>query len=110
MPNNGSENKTIMLKDTNDWEFIRIAHLSQCMSCQDDPLEQVSTGESTTTPSSAGAWTGPSPPAGTMWAGVFAASPEDQQGGHATFTHFEVRHGSHFEHNADGNQDSSDGN
>ena len=77
-----------------DWEFIRIAHLSRCMECQNDPLADRSS------------WTGATPPAGTMWVGVFAACPEDQEGGHATFGKFNIRHGSHFEHNADGNQDS----
>jgi len=76
-----------------DWEFIRIAHLSPCMMCKKDPLAQCKS------------WTGPAPASGKIWAGVFAASPEDQQGGFATFSSFEIKHGSHFEHNADGNQE-----
>ena len=41
----------------------------------------------------------------TFGASVFACCPEDQQGGHAVFTHFEIIRGSHMEHNADGNDE-----
>lgn len=85
------------MPQANEWQFIRIAHLSRCMGCQDGPF--ASLGED-------GTLIDASPAADGVWAGVFAASPEDQQGGHARFTKFEILPGSHFEHNANGNEDS----
>mmetsp|Transcript_29540 Transcript_29540/g.48740 ORF Transcript_29540/g.48740 Transcript_29540/m.48740 type:complete len:277 (-) Transcript_29540:32-862(-) len=56
-----------------DWEFIRIAHLTMPLS------------------------------SATFGIGVFACCPEDQRGGFAVFTEFEIRNGSQIEHNADRN-------
>ncbi|CAB9496521.1 Protein of unknown function (DUF1349) [Seminavis robusta] len=76
-----------------EWQFIRIAHLAKSSGGFSSFAKQDPTLED-------GA-----PTDGTLWAGVFAASPEDQQGGYVTFTSFTIQVGSHFEHNADGNQD-----
>jgi len=80
-----------------NWEFIRIAHLSPKMCCKEDPLASHSTVTN--------AWEGPAAEEGKMWAGVFACCPEDQQGSFATFTSFQITEGSRFEHNANGNQE-----
>jgi regulation of enolase protein 1 (concanavalin A-like superfamily) len=73
-----------------DWEFVRIAHLSAGVVHPSDPIQKTATFE------------GPSPPMGKMWAGVFAACPEDQQGSFVDFHDFCVSAGSSFDHNADG--------
>ena len=70
------------------WQFIRIAHLSR------------SHAGTRKYPEHSGA------KKGQLWAGVFAASPEDQQGGHVVFSQFQIKEGSQFDHNADGNQES----
>ena len=77
------------------FSFVRIAHLSPAMVQPEDPLAK--------NPAVAGAVAGPSAPAGSMFAGVFACCPEDQSGCTATFHDFSVESGMHFEHNADGN-------
>lgn len=72
------------------WSFVRISHLSRNIVCVDDPI-QVGQGE----------FQGPSPARGKMWAGVFAASPTDQQGCFVDFHDLRVVTGSSFEHSAD---------
>lgn len=57
------------------WQFIRIAHLDTVAEKDD------------------------------LMVGVFAASPEDQQGGQVVFRQFSAKEGSQFDHNADGNHE-----
>jgi regulation of enolase protein 1 (concanavalin A-like superfamily) len=73
--------------------FIRIAHLSLSQGMSDDPLVGVSCNE------------GAAAPPGSVWMGVFACCPEDQDGCTAVFHHFSIRKGTTFEHNADGNHE-----
>lgn len=79
------------------WEFIRIAHLSQGMRCEDDTLLDH--------PRVLAAWAGDSAPRGYLYAGVFACCPEDQDGCTATFHSFSIVEGSTFKHDADGNHE-----
>jgi len=74
------------------WQFIRIAHLGHPSGGHYEKVDEDGTLRDDS-------------PTGRdeLWAGIFAASPEDQQGGHAIFSKFEIRQGSHFEHNANGN-------
>jgi regulation of enolase protein 1 (concanavalin A-like superfamily) len=85
------ESFVVEAKQDGDWEFVRIAHLSPNVVYPNDPIQ------------SEGTFQGPVPPSGKLWAGVFAASPEDQRGAFVDFEDFSVVAGSSFEHNADGN-------
>ena len=67
------------------------AHLALNQGMRDDPLAAVTCDE------------GAAAPAGSVWMGVFACCPEEQAGATATFHRFEIRSGTTFEHNADGN-------
>jgi regulation of enolase protein 1 (concanavalin A-like superfamily) len=58
--------------------FIRIAHLSLSQGMSDDPLAAVSCDE------------GAAAPAGSVWMGVFACCPEDQDGCTAVFHDFSI--------------------
>lgn len=78
-------------KQASSWSFVRIAHLNKGIVYPNDPIVD------------GGLFQGPSPPDGKVWAGVFAASPEDQRGSFVDFHDFSVVAGSSFEHNADGN-------
>ena len=69
-------------KQESSWSFVRIAHLSTGIVYPDDPIEMQ------------GSFQGPSPARGKMWAGVFAASPQDQQGSFVDFHDF--RRGGRF--------------
>jgi regulation of enolase protein 1 (concanavalin A-like superfamily) len=93
----GTNSFVVEARTGDEWEFLRIAHLSASMECRDDPLVNH--------PNATSAWQGPSPPKGELWAGVFGCCPEDQQGRSVTFTNFEIVEGSNFEPNADGNHD-----
>jgi hypothetical protein len=48
-------------------------------------------------------------PAGSVWMGVFACCPEEQDGCTATFHEFSIKRGTTFEHNADGNHEEDAG-
>jgi len=72
------------------WRMIRIAHLSVHQQCLPDPLEKHKSENE-----------GPSPGHQEMWVGVFAACPVEQKGCRVTFTEFEVREGSDFDHSAE---------
>ena len=78
-----------------DWQFIRIAHLSPQTRQAHDALA----GTTHTWPDPSAA----SPPQGYAWMGVFACCPEQQDGCTATFHSFSIRTGTNFKHNADGN-------
>ena len=73
--------------------FIRIAHLSLDQGMSNDPLVAVTCDE------------GAAAPAGSIWMGVFACCPEEQDGCTATFHDFCIKKGTTFEHNADGNHE-----
>ena len=83
--NNNNNNQA-----TEDWELVRICHLSRAHDCQPDPLAQHT------------AFQGPEPPTGTLWAGVFGCCPIAQSGEtKAVFKQFFVSKGSEFDHTAD---------
>jgi regulation of enolase protein 1 (concanavalin A-like superfamily) len=90
--------------DEQTWEFLRIAHLSTNMIRRGSTATSSAGEDDDDSPDDG--FLGPAPDPGAMWVGVFACCPEDQRGGHATFTHFQVQSGSTFDHNADGNFDS----
>ena len=71
------------------WRMIRIAHLSVHQQCRPDPLDKVACEN------------GPSPGHHELWAGVFAACPVEQKGCSVTFTEFEIREGSDFDHSSE---------
>lgn len=73
-----------------EWQFIRIAHLNTGIVYPGDPIKPTK-----------GAFKGPTPPRGKLWAGVFSACPVDQQGTFADFHDLQVMAGSSFDHNAD---------
>jgi len=76
------------------WRMIRIAHLSVHQHCRPDPLQQ----EEKATKNN----NGPNPGHQELWAGVFAACPVgDQKGCCVTFTEFEIREGSDFDHSVE---------
>jgi len=77
--------------DSTDFNFIRIAHLDLNLVQKTDPLADIS------------GFQGPSPPMGSLWAGVFGCCPEDNQGCVVSFQTFKISNGTSFEHNADGN-------
>ena len=69
--------------------MIRIAHLSPYQSCRPDPLKSQQPAQN-----------GPNPGHQEMWVGLFAACPVEQRGCTVTFTEFEVKEGSDFDHSA----------
>lgn len=75
-------------EDHDEWRFIRIAHLGAASRVA-APAE----GDQDAAPE------------GKLWVGVFGCCPEDQQGCKVVFHSFEVRPGTSFRHNADGNAD-----
>lgn len=77
-------------RDSNEWSFIRIAHMSVSsndISLNDDKVVKSS-------------YHGESAPAGTLMVGVFAACPVDQKGMVATFDSISITKGSAFVHGA----------
>ncbi|GKY92797.1 hypothetical protein MPSEU_000249400 [Mayamaea pseudoterrestris] len=74
------------------WEFVRIAFISKRMV---DLARRKQEGVEVNASSH-----GPDPASGQLWAGVFACSPEEQQGGSATFSNFRITKGSSFDHQA----------
>ncbi|KAL7565796.1 hypothetical protein ACA910_015576 [Epithemia clementina (nom. ined.)] len=102
---------------TGDWEFIRIAHLSDTVVVTDaDPAAAATAAEpamdrnsTTTTTTTAHHHDDDNSKDSNysnnavLWAGVFACCPEDQRGGHVEFTSFTIQEGSNFDHNAQGN-------
>ena len=75
---------------TNEWTFIRIAHMN--IHFNHDLLNDH--------PTTQAAEEGLSAPPGTIFLGVFAACPIDQAGMVATFDHLSIRQGSDFVHDA----------
>jgi len=63
--------------DEEEWEFVRIAHLHK-------PESSSSSTDSESR----------------FMAGVFSCCPQDQKGGHADFTAFQIEQGSQFGHSA----------
>lgn len=75
---------------TDDWSFIRIAHMNADFShpiLDGNPITQT-------------AFEGPNAPPGTLMLGIFAACPVDQAGMVATFDHLRFQLGTDFEHDA----------
>lgn len=75
---------------TEDWTFIRIAHMNVDFNhdfINDDPIVQA-------------AYEGASAPTGKLMVGVFAACPVDQAGMVATFDELSISQGSAFVHDA----------
>lgn len=75
---------------TDEWSFIRIAHMNTDFNhdlLNDDPVTK-------------GADEGTSAPPGTLMVGVFAACPVEQAGMVATFDHLSILQGSDFVHDA----------
>lgn len=79
--------------DGNDFSFIRIAHLDLGHGQTNDRFKNADET----------AFQGPSPPHGSLWAGVFGCCPEDNQGCMITFHDLKISRGTSFEHTADGN-------
>lgn len=76
--------------DTEDWAFIRIAHLNVNHNhdhLNDDPIARA-------------AYEGEASPSGSLMVGVFAACPVDQAGMVATFDQLSITQGSAFVHDA----------
>lgn len=71
-----------------NWRLIRIAHLCADQGCRPDPLGKYPV------------LNGANPSPSEMWVGLFAACPVAQQGCSVTFTDFEIRIGSDFDHKA----------
>jgi len=83
------------------WEFIRIAHMGNS-----DATERKFAGDETHAPPSSSASPRYKSDSAVLRAGVFACCPEDQrEKGKAVFTRFQIRNGSQFDHNADGNHE-----
>lgn len=80
--------------DADDWELVRICHVSLAQDCRPDPLVQHDAVKK--------AFCGPAPPPGTLWAGVFGCCPVEQPGDtKVVFTQFSITKGSGFDHTAE---------
>lgn len=77
-------------KDSTEWSFVRIAHMS--LNFNDKTLDDDKVVKAS--------YHGERAPAGTLMVGVFAASPVDQNGMVATFDSISINKGSTFIHEA----------